>query len=120
MLPRASKARGDASRICAEDMHKNMYDVVSGSFEWNEQKNRLNEEKHGVSFEEAKYAFFDSRCVIAVDQAHSTPNEIRHYCIASIERGVITVRFTYRNGKIRILGAGFWRKGRRTYEKREG
>jgi hypothetical protein len=26
------------------------------------------------------------------------------------------VRFTWRDGVIRIFGAGFWRKGRRIYE----
>ena len=27
------------------------------------------------------------------------------------------VRFTYRGETIRIIGAGYWRKGRRLYEK---
>jgi len=31
--------------------------------------------------------------------------------------GVLTVRFTYRNNRIRIIGAGFWRKGKDIYEK---
>ncbi|EAZ93046.1 hypothetical protein CY0110_03219 [Crocosphaera chwakensis CCY0110] len=28
------------------------------------------------------------------------------------------MRFTYRNGKIRIFGTGYWRKGRKFYEQR--
>jgi hypothetical protein len=28
----------------------------------------------------------------------------------------VTVRFTYREGVIRIYGAGYWRKGRKIYE----
>jgi hypothetical protein len=32
--------------------------------------------------------------------------------------GIITVRFTYRYGKIRIFGAGYWRKGKKEYEKK--
>jgi hypothetical protein len=31
--------------------------------------------------------------------------------------GVLTVRFTYRSGVIRIFGAGYWRKGREIYER---
>jgi len=30
---------------------------------------------------------------------------------------VVTVRFTYREGVIRIIGAGLWRKGRGIYER---
>jgi hypothetical protein len=28
----------------------------------------------------------------------------------------LTVRFTYRSGVIRIIGAGYWRKGKKIYE----
>lgn len=28
----------------------------------------------------------------------------------------MTVRFTYRNNKIRIIGAGYWRQGKKVYE----
>lgn len=30
--------------------------------------------------------------------------------------GVLTVRFTYRQQTIRIIGAGYWRKGKAIYE----
>jgi hypothetical protein len=29
--------------------------------------------------------------------------------------GIMTVRFTFRERKIRIIGAGYWRKGRDIY-----
>jgi hypothetical protein len=29
----------------------------------------------------------------------------------------MTVRFTYGKSKIRIIGAGYWRKGKKIYEK---
>ena len=32
----------------------------------------------------------------------------------------MTVRFTWRSRKIRIFGAGFWRKGKTIYEKANG
>ncbi len=36
-------------------------------FEWNEEKNRLNQEKHGVSFDEAKEVFFDPLHISKLD-----------------------------------------------------
>lgn len=97
-------------------MHESMYDVVSGGFEWDDNKNLLNQIKHGVSFEEAKYCFSDEQRIVASDDAHSTMTESRYMCIGRIDGGVVTVRFTWRVGVIRILGAGFWRKGRKIYE----
>jgi uncharacterized DUF497 family protein len=103
-----------------EDMHKNMYTVISGSFEWDEDKNLLNTAKHAVSFEEAKYCFSDPRRLIASDDAHSTMTERRFICFGRIERGIVTVRYTHRGERIRILGAGFWRKGRKAYDAENG
>jgi len=36
-------------------------------FEWNETKNRLNQEKHGISFEEAKEVFDDALQISKLD-----------------------------------------------------
>ena len=84
-------------------------------FEWDEQKNRENEDKHGVSFYIAQFAFADSRRVIAEDVAHSG-SEKRYYCFGQVDGGILTVRFTYRSKKVRIFGAGYWRKGKQVYE----
>jgi uncharacterized DUF497 family protein len=43
--------------------------------------------------------------------------EPRLFCIGHTARGILMVRFTYRGDTIRIIGAGYWRKGRRLYEK---
>ena len=83
--------------------------------EWDDEKNRENQTKHGVSFELAQYVFLDPNRVIAEDVAHSA-EEDRFYCIGRAGEGIITVRFTYRRHVIRIIGAGYWRKGRRIYE----
>lgn len=87
------------------------------SFEWDEAKNTANQRKHGVSFYEAQYAFLDSRRVIAEDLGHSQ-RERRYYCFGSNREGtgILTVRFTYRSGCIRIIGAGYWRRGKKLYE----
>src|SRR6266498_2471853 len=79
-------------------------------FEWDEEKNQENQAKHGVSFEEAPAAFQDPHRLIFEDVSHSTAGETRFFCIGRVENRILTVRFTYREGRIRIFGAGFWRK----------
>lgn len=88
------------------------------NFEWDDTKDVVNIKKHGLSFYEAQEAFFDSRRVILLDTKHSRI-EKRYFCIGKLpEGGIATVRFVIRNGRIRILGAGYWRKGKKLYEKR--
>jgi hypothetical protein len=84
-------------------------------FDWDEKKNHENQKKHGVAFELAQLAFIDSSRVIAEDLTHSH-GEKRYYCIGRVGHGVLTVRFTYREDVIRIIGAGYWRRGKRIYE----
>jgi uncharacterized DUF497 family protein len=85
------------------------------SFEWDPIKDRANRAKHGVSFSMAQHAFLDSRRVIAEDLDHSE-SEPRYFCFGRVGNGVMTVRFTWREGRIRIFGAGYWRKGKTIYE----
>ena len=86
------------------------------SFEWDCEKDLLNQTKHAVSFSEAQYAFADPHRVLAEDVAHGG-TEKRYYCFGKVGDGVLTVRFTYRHGIIRIYGAGYWRKGKQIYER---
>ena len=83
-------------------------------FEWDDAKDLLNQRKHGVSFSEAQHAFVDPSRVVLRDVSHSS-TETRFVCVGRTERGVLTVRFTYRTGVIRIYRAGYWRKGKRVY-----
>ena len=87
------------------------------TFEWDSDKNRTNQSKHGVSFEEAQLAFADPKRVIAIDHTHSDDREQRFFCFGKTNRGVLTVRFTLRGENIRIFGAGLWREGKQVYEK---
>ena len=84
-------------------------------FEWDPAKDATNQEKHGVSFQLAQYAFADPRRIIAKDVTHSR-SEDRFYCFGEVEDGILIVRFTYRGSVIRLLGAGYWRKGNALYE----
>jgi len=90
---------------------------AKASFEWDETKDRVNQRKHGVSFSLAQWAFFDPHRVILEDLSHSD-EENRYYCLGRVAEGVLTVRFTYREKSIRIIGAGYWRKGRQIYEEK--
>ena len=87
------------------------------TFEWDENKNVLNKEKHNISFEEAQFAFFDPKRIILEDKKHSI-DEDRFFCIGQIESGIVTIRFTIRKNVIRLFGAGYWREGKRRYEER--
>jgi hypothetical protein len=89
---------------------------MRSNFEWDDKKNSDNRMKHGVSFYEAQKAFLDPERLIAEDLEHSA-DEIRYYCFGRVGDGVMTVRFTYRGQVIRIIGAGYWRKGKKIYEK---
>ena len=89
-----------------------------GRFEWDSKKDRENQTKHGVPFEAAQYAFADPQRVIAEDHEHSQ-TEKRYFCFGVVGEGILTVRFTVRGKTIRIFGAGYWRKGRRIYEKED-
>lgn len=79
--------------------------MAKTSFEWDAEKDQANQSKHGVSFSIAQYAFADLRRVIARDETHSEAEE-RFYCFGQLGGGVLTVRFTYRASRIRIIGAG--------------
>ena len=75
-------------------------------FDWDSDKDLENQRKHGVSFAKAQFTFADLRRVIAEDLSHSE-EEKRYYCFGQVGGGVLTVRFTYRNGVIRIFGADY-------------
>jgi uncharacterized protein len=90
--------------------------MAKARFEWDPDKDQENQEKHGVVFAMAQLAFADPRRVIAEDLSHSSA-EKRYYCFGDVGGGVLTVRFTYRTEVIRIYGAGYWRKGKRIYER---
>jgi uncharacterized DUF497 family protein len=85
-------------------------------FEWDSAKDLINQQKHGVSFALAQLSFLDHQRIILADLEHSA-DENRYYCLGKVADGILTVRFTYRKSKIRIIGAGYWRRGQKLYER---
>lgn len=68
-----------------------------------------------MSFLEAIGAFADPRRVILPDPCHSR-DEPRWYCLGRVGDAILTVRFAKRSSRVRIIGAGYWRRGKRLYE----
>lgn len=85
------------------------------TFEWDVTKARENVAKHGVSFELATRVFDDPQLVLAEDVARSVA-EARFFAFGSVGGGILTVRFLVRGDNLRIIGAGYWRKGKAFYE----
>ena len=74
-------------------------------FDWDENKNISNKEKHGVSFEEAETVFDDPNAICEYDELHSI-DEIRYNLIGfsnfeAFER-VLTVCHCQRGGNDEI------------------
>jgi uncharacterized DUF497 family protein len=50
--------------------------MKKATFEWDEEKNRENQSKHGVSFAAAQHAFLDPNRIIAEDTTYNTPQKL--------------------------------------------
>ena len=93
-------------------------DIENQCFVWGSEKESLNVRKHGVDFVSAAMAFLDQNRRVYVDDRHSEKEE-RYFCVGKVDGRILTVRFMVRDGKIRIIGAGHWRKGAGQYAQEE-
>jgi uncharacterized DUF497 family protein len=91
----------------------------SATLEWDPAKDQTNRTKHGVRLADAQDAFLDPHRLIFADVGHGGAEE-RWFCLGLVGGCVMTVRFTWRDGRIRLIGAGYWRKGRNLYERHRG
>jgi hypothetical protein len=77
-------------------------------FIWDEEKNRNNIIKHGLSFETATFVFRDNLRLENLDQAHSTMEETRYITIGMVH-DILTVVYCERGNEpnvvIRIISA---------------
>lgn len=76
-------------------------------FEWDEAKNRVNQRKHGISFEEARTVFFDENAIRFYDPDHSA-NEDRFLLLGlSMKLRVLVVYHCFRvsDTVVRIISA---------------
>jgi uncharacterized DUF497 family protein len=90
---------------------------MSLTFEWDEQKAKVNLKKHGVSFKEASTVFADPLASTIDDPLHSE-EEDRFITLGESHRGrLLVVIFTERGENIRIISARLaTRHERKDYE----
>ena len=95
--------------------------ILEMVFEWDENKNRNNRMKHGISFKEAATVFYDSDAIMFDDPDHSYGEERFLILGVSLSEKLCIVSHCYRgnNDVIRIISA---RKATKTEAKiyREG
>ncbi len=73
-------------------------------FEWDEDKDFSNQEKHGVSFSEASEAFLDPFNIVINDPEHSIEEE-RFLLLGFAKSNLLIVSFTEREEAIRIISS---------------
>jgi uncharacterized protein len=74
-------------------------------FEWDEDKAKTNDKKHGVAFKEASSVFADPLAAIFTDEDYSA-EELRAIIVGHSEDGrLLLVSFTERGDAIRIISA---------------
>jgi uncharacterized DUF497 family protein len=87
-------------------------------FEWDERKDKANQIKHGVSFEEAATVFDDPLSLNFDDPEHSRGEERYIILGLSNQSRLLFVSHTDRNNKIRLISARLLTpKERRFYER---
>ena len=72
-------------------------------FEWDEEKNAANVQKHGIDFEEALHVFEDDDRIEIYDAAHS--GEEDRYNTIGMVKDVLFVVYTERREAIRFISA---------------
>ena len=86
-----------------------MYTVVMDnlSFAWDNRKNKANQRKHSVSFEEAQTVFFDEKAIEFFDPDHSDQKERFLMLGLSVALRVLVVCHCLRESRavIRIISA---------------
>jgi hypothetical protein len=76
-------------------------------FEWDNEKNRINQEKHKVSFEEAKSVFYDENAIQFWDEDHSDTEDRFLLLGRSYRMRILLIVHCYREQEsvIRIISA---------------
>ncbi len=72
-------------------------------FEWDEEKERINRQKHGISFETASYVFRDEHYIEMYDFEHSMEED--RYIAIGMVGDLLFVVFTERGENIRLISA---------------
>mgnify|MGYP000488661737 CR=1 FL=1 len=100
-LKKHSKARAYLHK-----WHPNQFErrkLMELKFEWDEEKDRINRQKHGISFETASYVFRDEYYIEMYDFEHSMEED--RYIAIGMVGDLLFVVFTERGENIRLISA---------------
>ncbi|MBR1635128.1 MAG: BrnT family toxin [Lachnospiraceae bacterium] len=81
-------------------MKTNISDVL---VEWDDNKNRVNIKKHGISFETAALVFADDERIEYYDKLHSQDED--RYVVLGCVQGILYVVYTMRGEAARLISA---------------
>ena len=81
-------------------MKKNISEII---VEWDDNKNRSNIKKHGISFETAALVFADEERIEYYDKLHSQDED--RYVVLGCVQGVLYVVYTMRGEAARLISA---------------
>ncbi len=100
MIPRREARDGDCFywlpvELCLE---------AGVDFEWDPVKDRANEQKHGISFDDAKAVFLDTQLLVE-DATRPDHGERRSKAIGRVGAAIVTVIFTDREDGRRLISA---------------
>ncbi len=89
-------------------------------FDWDKGNKDKNFKKHGISNEEAESVFLDNESLLAEDLEHSKFEDRFQIIGKSAHSDLISIFFTIRNEKIRIISARRMnKKERKIYESKK-
>ena len=71
--------------------------------EWDDNKNRINIQKHGISFETAALVFADEERIEYYDRLHSQDED--RYVVLGCVQGILYVVYTMRGEAARLISA---------------
>lgn len=78
-------------------------------FEWDSEKEKVNIEKHGISFEQASYVFADSFALNMYDDEHSLEEDRWVFLGKSLSEVILVVAHTFKDDDgveyVRIISA---------------
>ena len=81
------------------------FDYESAIFEWDDEKERINFNKHGIRFKTASKVFADNHKLIRFDEEHSTSSEVRYDVLGKIGKVIFVVCVFKTMNTVRIISA---------------
>lgn len=90
-----------------QSVYYNYNIIMDIKFQWDENKNQINQKKHKISFEEAKTVFYDAEALVIDDPEHSAEEERFIILGLSQKANLLVVCHCYRESDttIRIISA---------------